>query len=167
MFSLEDMREWQQDRLNFPPMSGSFVIGGSTLGKGSMPSFPAVLDGNPQENIRLTVSSASSCSVFDYQTYRRGKLHSEFPHMLNFEPFRPGKDTVIIRSIYGGEPMQVHGRARIPIEIDEEGYEVEAYLVDLHSSTQGVLSFQFLEEYGLQLRGTPDGMQMIVPQSRT
>lgn len=160
MFTLDDMKEWRQDRLKFPPMTGSFVVGGAAVG--TFPSLPAVLDGNPEENIRLTVSTASTCNVFDFATYKRGKLHKEYPHMLNFKPFRAGTDTVTIKSVYGGEPMTVYGHAMIPIGIGEDGYTLDAYLVDLVPSIQGFLSVSFLREYDLQLEFT-DGMQKLVP----
>lgn len=139
---------------------------GGIAADGVFPSFPAVLDGNPQENIRLTLSTASTCNVFDFETYKRGKLHKEYPYKMSFEPFRPGQDTVSIRSAYGTNPMMIHGRAEIPIEIDETLYMVEAYLVDLHPNVQGFLSLSFLRENKLGLEGTPDGMQKIVaPQN--
>ncbi|KAG0290022.1 hypothetical protein BGZ97_006292 [Linnemannia gamsii] len=129
--------------------------------------MPATLDGDPQEEIRLMVSTASTCHIFDFETYKRGKLHKEYPHMLNYVPYRPGVDNVSITSVYappGATPMTIHGTAAIPIIIDGYLYEVpDVFLVDTSPQVQGIFSGKFLADYKLQFSFTADGMQRVIP----
>ncbi|KAF9359219.1 hypothetical protein BGX34_008502 [Mortierella sp. NVP85] len=158
----EDIADWVKNPRSGPPMKGSFQVGGMSIGGGPFPSFAAVLDGNPQEDIRICVSGSSTCNVFDFKAYKRGKLHEEFPHNLNFEPFRPGKDTVTLTVSYTSSPMKVHGRASVPIEIEGCLFQVDAYLTDLDPSIQGIFSYGFLKEFNLKLGSAPGGMQRII-----
>ncbi|KAF8939476.1 hypothetical protein BGZ58_009650 [Dissophora ornata] len=162
MFSLDDIKNHKSDLRNAPPLKGDHVIGGVTVGDRPFPSFAAVVDGDPQENVRIMVSTASSCSVFDYQTYRRGKLHSQYPYNLAFRPYRPNVDTVTISTLVGSLPMTIYGHAAVPIIIDDVGYQADAFLVDLNPKIQGIFSFDFLKDFDLQLGFTKDGMQRII-----
>lgn len=145
---------------NILPMTGKHSIGGATI-TDSFPSMPAILDGKPKVNIQAMVAG-STCHVFDYETYKRGKIYEKYPYMLKLIPFQPNVDTVTISSCYIEGNWTVYGRAEVPIVIDNYRFNVDVYLVDLHPSIQCILSMGFLKNYGLRLRVTSDGQQRLV-----
>ncbi|KAG0210112.1 hypothetical protein BGX28_009653 [Mortierella sp. GBA30] len=177
MFTLEDMKEWREQRGKEPPLKGEFVVGGVWIDQ--PPSFTATLDGNPQEQVEIIVSDPvpmyptskdplarrKRCNVFSWEHFKRGKLHNQYPHMLNFQYYRPGVDDVKIWSIMGGPPLKVHGFGKVPIVVGEYAYLVEAYLIETPSDVQGVFCRKFLAENRLTVHSLPNGKQKIVPQS--
>ncbi|KAG0214680.1 hypothetical protein BGX33_001938 [Mortierella sp. NVP41] len=150
MFSMEDMKQWRAEKGKHAPLKGNFQVGGSWM-EGSEPlSMAATLDGRPQEEVRLMISTASTCHIFDFETFKRGTLHKKYPHMLNYMEYRPNIDKVTIKSLFGGSPMKVHGVAAVPIIINGELYQVfDVYLVDMGPQLQGVFSAQFLADNDL------------------
>ncbi|KAG0285377.1 hypothetical protein BGZ96_010357 [Linnemannia gamsii] len=105
--------------------------------------MPAILARDPEEDIRIIIATASTCHLFDFETYKRGKLHKQFPHMISYDAYRPGVDNVSI-AMPGTPSMTIHGTAAIPIVIDNVEYSVpDVYLVDLGPKVQGIFSFKF------------------------
>ncbi|KAF9123437.1 hypothetical protein BGW39_008968 [Mortierella sp. 14UC] len=166
MFGLDDLKEWKADRGKHAPLRGNFLVGGMWLAGQKPLSMAATLDGNPQEDVRLMVSTGSTCHVFDFETFKRGKLHKEYPHMLNYVPYRDNIDNIVIRPYAGNaSPMKVHGTAAVPIVIDDCLFQVfDVYLVDMGPELQGVFSGKFLADYGLQLGfGEGNAQHLIFP----
>ncbi|KAG0318068.1 hypothetical protein BGZ99_005895 [Dissophora globulifera] len=160
MFTMEDMREWRSQRGKEPPLRGTLQAGG--MWTTAPPTFPAQLD--DKVDIQLMVSTASNCNVFSWEHFKSCKLHNEYPYMLNFQAYRPNVDTVTIKNM-AGNPMTIHGYGQIPITINDEGYHVDAYLVDMSPQVQGILSANFLIENDLQL-GFEGNNQKIIPNPK-
>ncbi|KAG0004932.1 hypothetical protein BGZ79_007599 [Entomortierella chlamydospora] len=112
--------------------------------------MPAILYGKPKVNIQF-MFAASTCHVFDYKTYKQGKIFERYPYNTKLIPFQPNVDTVTIGSIYGGSSMTVYGRALVPIVIKNRLFQVDVYLVDLHPAIQCILSMGFLTQYRIDL----------------
>ncbi|KAF9093524.1 hypothetical protein BGX23_003234 [Mortierella sp. AD031] len=75
------------------------------------------------------VSTGSNCSVVDFETFKRGQLHKQHPHMLNYRPHRPSFDAVTITNATGS-PLVVHGVAAVPIIADGRGLQAsDVYLI--------------------------------------
>ncbi|KAK3842725.1 MAG: hypothetical protein J3R72DRAFT_523362 [Linnemannia gamsii] len=163
MPSLEEIQQFYALRAIRAPIRGNFQVGGSWFRRLGPPSFPATLDGNPQENIRLMISADSTCHVFDFETFKRGKLHSELPHKLHYKPYRLFIDTVTITTAANLTPFTVHGIATVPIAIEGRGLQVaDVFLVDLSSQVQGIFSNKFLTDYSYMLSFSPASGQRLV-----
>ncbi|KAG0377232.1 hypothetical protein BGX24_006476 [Mortierella sp. AD032] len=163
MPSLEEIQQFYALRAIRPPIGGSFQVGGSWFRRLGPPSFPATLDGNPQENIRLMISADSTCHVFDFETFKRGKLHSELPHKLHYKPYRLFIDTVTVTTAANLTPFTIHGIATVPIAIEGRGLQVaDVFLVDLSSQVQGIFSNKFLTDNSYMLSFSPASGQRLV-----
>ncbi|KAG0075599.1 hypothetical protein BGZ90_009697 [Linnemannia elongata] len=150
MASLEDIKEWNAERGKHPPLRGNYTFGGMWVG--APRSFPATLDGSPDYPIRVMFSSLSSCHLFDHETFKRGKLHRTFPYKLNYKPYRPDIDNVVIRSFHshGGDPMKIHAIASVPVVIEGMLFQAEnVFLVDLAPQIQAVFSMTLLDDYDM------------------
>ncbi|KAI1318573.1 hypothetical protein EDD11_006264 [Mortierella claussenii] len=149
---------------NAAPLTGNYVVGGASMG-GPIPSFAATLDGETEEEVRICLSTASTCNVFDWKTYKRGKFHKQLPYSAMFQPFRLGSDSVKIKSMYGGgEPWDVYGLGVVPVIVDDQMCTVEAFLVDLSPALQGIFCLDFLISQELNL-GFGPGAEQIVTRS--
>ncbi|KAF9297631.1 hypothetical protein BGZ88_009421 [Linnemannia elongata] len=155
MASLEDIKEWNAERGKHPPLRGNYTFGGMWVD--APLSFPATLDGSPDYPIRVMFSSLSSCHLFDHETFKRGKLHRTYPYKLNYKPYRPDIDNVVIRSFHGGDPMKIHAIASVPVVIEGMLFQAEnVFLVDLAPQIQAVFSMTLLDDYdmdGQKVRG--------------
>ncbi|KAG0281761.1 hypothetical protein BGZ95_011079 [Linnemannia exigua] len=168
MPSLEEIQKFYALRATRPPIRGNFQVGGTWFWRLGPPSFHATLDGNPQENIRLMISADSTCHVFDFETFKRGKLHSELPHKLNYKPYRLFIDTVTITTAANLTPFTVHGIATVPIIIDGRALQVvDVFLVDLSSQIQGIFSNRFLNDYSYMLSFSPASGQRLAFSPRS
>ncbi|KAF9190745.1 hypothetical protein BGZ51_008260 [Haplosporangium sp. Z 767] len=151
--------DWRGELGKLPPMTGSFEVGGFWRQGENPMSFAAKMDfGEEQQaqDIRVMLSTGSNCNVFDYKTFCRAKLDSTFPYQLNFRPLRPRIDTVEIRLALGGSTlMTCYGRATVPIQVDDNLYNVVCYLVDLNPQLQGILSGDFLVDFDMYLLLNP------------
>ncbi|KAG0070841.1 hypothetical protein BGZ89_012340 [Linnemannia elongata] len=153
MASLEDIKEWNAERGKHPPLRGNYTFGGMWVG--APRSFPATLDGSPDYPIRVMFSSLSSCHLFDHETFKRGKLHRAYPYKLNYKPYRPDIDNVVIRSFHGGDPMKIHAIASVPVVIEGMLFQAEnVFLVDLAPQIQTVFSMTLLDDYDMGSRAT-------------
>ncbi|KAI1318568.1 hypothetical protein EDD11_006258 [Mortierella claussenii] len=153
-------------------------------GANAIPSFPAVLDGEPQQDLRVFVDSGLSCCLFDYETLKRGTLHvdpyrmmfisvnSEGRFDLNQAELLPAAadgeaplvwaETVKIKSTAGGEEWIVHGQGMVPLIVEGERCATWAYLVDMPKgpgAVQGCVNPKFLKDNLLKLTTTTDGGQ--------
>ena len=163
MTSLEDIKEWNAQRGKHPPLRGNYGIGGMWIS--TPPSLPATLDGSPNHPIRIMLSSASECHLFDHETFKRGKLHRTIPYKLTYKPYRPDVDNVVIQSLYGGDPMKIHAIATVPVVVDGMLFQVEnVFLVDLAPEIQAVFSLEFLGDFDMTLEFV-GGQQKLKPNS--
>ncbi|KAF9123436.1 hypothetical protein BGW39_008967, partial [Mortierella sp. 14UC] len=163
-----DIKEWNAERGKHPPLRGDYLIGGAWVD--TPPSFAATMDGSPDLPMRCMISTPSECHVFDHETFRRGKLHRMFPYKLTYKPYRSGVDNVVIKSLYGGDPMTIHAIATVPVVVEGMLCLVpDVFLVDLAPQIQGIFSGKFMRDFRMNLSFGEGELQILtyVPKRNT